>query len=264
MPKRRLDLLMAERGLAESPEKARVLILAGDVLVNGEAVLRAAASVAHDARVELVQPPKYVSRGGDKLEHALRAFALDVAGLVALDVGASTGGFTDCLLQHGAARVYAIDAGYGQLDYRLRQDARVVALERTNMRELSVLPPPTGRASERPDLATIDVAFIGLENVVPSVVRLLKPGGRIVALIKPQFQAKRSEVRKGGVVRDPLVHASVIGRVVAWAAEHGRRYGGLATSPLRGPAGNKEFFVLWRTEPQNLRTTEPRSGVRSG
>ena len=251
MPKRRLDLLMAERGLAESPEKARVLILAGDVLVNGEAVLRAAASVADDARVELVRPPKYVSRGGDKLEHALRAFALDVAGLVAMDVGASTGGFTDCLLQHGAARVYANDAGYGQLDYRLRQDARVVALERTNIRELSELPPPNGRASERPDLATIDVAFIGLENVVPSVVRLLKPGGRIVALIKPQFQAKRSEVRKGGVVRDPLVHASVIGRVVSWAAEHGLRYGGLTTSPLRGPAGNKEFFVLWRTEPQN-------------
>ncbi len=247
MAKRRLDLLMAERGLAEDREKARVAILAGDVLVNGEPALRAAASVADDARIELVQPPKYVSRGGDKLEHALRAFVLDVAGLVALDVGASTGGFTDCLLQHGAARVYAIDVGYGQLDYRLRQDARVVALERTHINKLRELAPPNGRAGERPDLATIDVAFIGLENVLPSVIRLLKPGGRVVALVKPQFQAKRNEVRKGGVVKDPLVHATVIGRVVAWAAQHGLRFGGLTTSPLRGPAGNKEFFVLWRT-----------------
>jgi len=245
--KRRLDLVMAERGLAEDREKARVSILAGDVLVNGELVRQPAVSVADDVRIELVQPPKYVSRGGDKLGHALTAFALDVDGLVVMDVGASTGGFTDCLLQHGAARVYAIDVGYGQLDYRLRQDARVVSMERTHINKLTELPPPTGRAGERPDLATIDVAFIGLENVVPSVVRLLKPGGRIVALVKPQFQAQRSEVRKGGVVKDPLVHASVIGRVVSWAAQHDLRFGGLTTSPLRGPAGNKEFFVLWRT-----------------
>jgi 23S rRNA (cytidine1920-2'-O)/16S rRNA (cytidine1409-2'-O)-methyltransferase len=231
--------MMAERGLAESREKARVAILAGDVLVNGAPVLRPAASVADDARIELVKPPKYVSRGGDKLDHALRAFALDVDGLVALDVGASTGGFTDCLLQHGAGRVYAVDVGYGQLDYRLRQDGRVVSLERTHVNKLTELP-------ERPDLATIDVAFIGLENVLPSVVRLLKPGGRIVALVKPQFQAKRSEVRKGGVVKDPLVHAQVIGRVVSWAAEHGLRFGGLTASPLRGPAGNREFFILWK------------------
>jgi 23S rRNA (cytidine1920-2'-O)/16S rRNA (cytidine1409-2'-O)-methyltransferase len=239
MPKRRLDLLMAERGLAESPAKARIVILAGDVLVNGEPVVQSAASVADDARIELAVPPKYVSRGGDKLEHALRTFALDVGGLVAMDAGASTGGFTDCLLQHGAARVYAIDVGYGQLDYRLRQDPRVVAMERTHIGKLLELP-------ERPDFATIDVAFIGLENVLPSVIRLLKPGGRIVALVKPQFQAKRSEVSKGGVVRDPLVHATVIGRVVSWAASHDLRFGGLTASPLRGPAGNKEFFILWR------------------
>ncbi len=241
MPKRRLDLLMVERGLAESREEARVSILAGDVLVDGEPLLRAAASVAEDARIELAKPAKYVGRGGEKLEHALRAFALDVRGLVALDVGASTGGFSDCLLQQAAARVYAIDVAYGQLDYRLRQDPRVVVLERTNIRELTELP-------EQADLATIDVAFIGLEKVLPSVLRLLRPGGRIVALVKPQFQAKRSEVRKGGVVIDPLVHAAVLGRVVAWAAERELRFGGLTASPLRGPAGNREFFVLWRTE----------------
>jgi len=239
MKKRRLDLMMVERGLAESREKARVAILAGDVLVNGETVTKPAASVAEDVRIELVKPPKYVSRGGEKLEHALDAFELDVHGLVVMDVGASTGGFTDCLLQHGASRVYAIDVGYGQLDYRLRQNERVVSMERTHIRELSELP-------EQPALATIDVAFIGLENVLPSVHRLLKPGGDIVALVKPQFQAKRNEVRKGGVVKDPLLHATVIGRVISWAAQHGLRFGGLTTSPLRGPAGNKEFFVLWR------------------
>ena len=234
---------MVQRGLAESREKAQAAILAGDVLVNGEPVLRPAATVAEEARIELVRPPRYVSRGGEKLEHALRAFGLDVGGLVALDVGASTGGFTDCLLQHGAAKVCAVDVGYGQLDYRLRQDRRVVVLERTNIRELESLP----RQSGRPDIATIDVSFIGLEKVLPSVVRLLKPGGRIVALVKPQFQARRREVGKGGVVKDPLVHAAVLGRIIAWAAEQGLRFGGLATSPLRGPAGNKEFFVLWTT-----------------
>jgi 23S rRNA (cytidine1920-2'-O)/16S rRNA (cytidine1409-2'-O)-methyltransferase len=232
---------MVQRGLAESCEKARVAILAGDVLVNGEPVLRAAATVAEDAQIELAAAPRYVGRGGEKLEHALRAFALDVSGLVALDVGASTGGFTDCLLQQGAVRVYAVDVGYGQLDYRLRQDPRVVVLERTNIRELTELP-------EQADVATIDVSFIGLEKVLPSVVRLLKPGARIVALVKPQFQARRSEVRKGGVVKDPLVHAAVLGRMVAWAAGHGLRFGGLSTSPLRGPAGNKEFFVLWTAQ----------------
>lgn len=172
----------------------------------------------------------------------MQAFRVDPAGLVALDAGASTGGFTDCLLQHGAARVYAVDAGYGQLDYRLRQDERVLVMERTNARELTEVP-------ETPDLATIDVAFIGLEKVLPSIVRLLRPGARIVALVKPQFQARRAEVRKGGVVQDPQVHAAVLGRIIAWAANEGLRFGGLTTSPLRGPAGNKEFFVLW-TKPQ--------------
>jgi len=196
-------------------------------------------SVAEDAKIELTRSRKYVSRGGEKLEHALDAFALDVQGLAALDVGASTGGFTDCLLQRGAARVYAVDVGYGQLDYKLRSDPRVVVLERTNIRELTALP-------ETPDVATIDASFIGLEKVLPKVVELLRPGGWIVALVKPQFQAMRSEVRKGGVVKDPLVHAAVLGRIVAWGTEHGLRFAGLTASPLRGPAGNREFFVLWR------------------
>jgi 23S rRNA (cytidine1920-2'-O)/16S rRNA (cytidine1409-2'-O)-methyltransferase len=239
--KRRLDVLVLQRGLAKSREKARVAIMAGDVLVNGEPSLRPSTAVPADARIELVRPPRYVGRGGEKLEHALRAFALDVRGSIALDVGASTGGFTDCLLQHGAARVCAVDVGYGQLDYGLRQDARVAVLERTNIRDLAELPKEAGT----PHLATIDVSFIGLEKVVPSVVRLLRPGGCIVALVKPQFQARRREVGKGGVVKDPLVHAAVLGRMVAWAAGQELRFGGLTTSPLRGPAGNKEFFVLW-------------------
>jgi 23S rRNA (cytidine1920-2'-O)/16S rRNA (cytidine1409-2'-O)-methyltransferase len=238
--KRRLDLLLVERGLAIDRARAQAVILAGDVLVDGETVLRHAASVDGEARVELATSRRYVSRGGEKLEHALAAFALDVERAVCIDIGASTGGFTDCLLQHGASRVYAVDVGYGELDYRLRQDARVTVLERTNIRDLEALP-----RGPTPSLATIDVAFIGLENVLPSVIRILAPGGRIVALVKPQFQARREEVRKGGVVKDPLVHAKVIGRVVAWAAGRGLRFGGLTASPLRGPAGNKEFFVLW-------------------
>jgi 23S rRNA (cytidine1920-2'-O)/16S rRNA (cytidine1409-2'-O)-methyltransferase len=238
--KRRLDVLLVQRGLSQSPEKARIAVLAGDVLVDGGRAVQPAATVQEDARIELVQRPRYVGRGGDKLEHALRAFDLDVRGLVAMDVGASTGGFSDCLLQHGAERVYAIDVGYGQFDYQLRQDPRVVVLERTNIRKLTEL-------AEAPDLATIDVSFIGLEKVLPSVMQLLRPEGRIVALVKPQFQARRNEVRKGGVVKDPLVHAAVLGRIVAWAADQGLRFGGLTTSPLQGPAGNREFFVLWRT-----------------
>jgi len=238
--KRRLDLLLVQRGLVPSREQARTAVLAGDVLVNGEPARAPSTAVGEDAAIEVTRSPRYVSRGGEKLKHALRAFALDVRGLVALDVGASTGGFTDCLLQHGASRVYAVDVGYGQLDYKLRNDPRVGVIERTNIRELSGLP-------ERPDVATIDASFIGLEKVLPKVIELLRPGGWIVALVKPQFQARRSEVHKGGVVRDPLVHAAVLGRVVVWGAARGLRFGGLTASPLRGPAGNREFFVLWRT-----------------
>jgi 23S rRNA (cytidine1920-2'-O)/16S rRNA (cytidine1409-2'-O)-methyltransferase len=249
-PKQRLDVLLVERGLAPSREKARAVIMAGDVTVDGKPAVRAAAPVDAGAAIVVAKPPRYVSRGGDKLEHALAAFDVDPTGLVAVDIGASTGGFTDCLLQHGAARVYAVDVGYGQLDYRLRQDERVTVMERTNARELAELP-------EAPDLATVDVSFIGLEKVLPSIVWLLRPGARIVALVKPQFQARRSEVRRGGVVKDPQVHAAVLGRIIAWAANEGLRFGGLTTSPLLGPAGNKEFFVLFR-----LGRTRSRQGAK--
>ena len=235
--KKRLDVIVTERGIAPSREKARAYILAGDISVDGVTETRAAALVADDAAIALAQPARFVSRGGEKLDHALTAFAIDVGGRVAIDVGASTGGFTDCLLQRGASRVYAVDVGYGQLDQRLRADARVVSMERTNIRELTSLP-------ERPDVATIDASFISLTKVLPAVVVLLCPGADIVALVKPQFEAERGEVDRRGVVRDPLVHASVIGRVAAWCVDHRLRVRGVTTSPLLGPAGNKEFF-LW-------------------
>jgi 23S rRNA (cytidine1920-2'-O)/16S rRNA (cytidine1409-2'-O)-methyltransferase len=245
--KSRLDHIVVRRGLAESREKARALIMAGAVLVEGMPAAKAGTLVADDASVEVVAGPQYVSRGGDKLAGALAAFGFDVTGLVAVDVGASTGGFTDCLLRRGAAHVYAIDVGYGLIDYRLRQDPRVSVLERVNIRYLASLP-------EKGDLATIDVSFISLEKVIPVVVGLLKAEGRIVALVKPQFQAKRSEVGKKGVVRETQVHAAVLGRLVAWGTAQRLKMLGLTTSPLRGPAGNKEFFVLWRMPPNG--TTE--------
>jgi len=237
MAKRRLDTLLVERGLAESWEKARAAVLAGQVLVGDRAVVKPGMLIPEAAEVRLLARAPYVSRGGEKLAHALRAFRVDVQDLVAVDVGASSGGFTDCLLQHGARCVYAVDVGYGQLDYRLRQDARVVPMERVNVRYLRSLP-------QKVDLATVDVSFIGLEKVLPAIARLLKPGGKIIALFKPQFQARRREVGKGGVVRDPLLQASIIGRFLAWAVEQRFRILGLTPSPLLGPAGNQEFFFL--------------------
>jgi 23S rRNA (cytidine1920-2'-O)/16S rRNA (cytidine1409-2'-O)-methyltransferase len=193
------------------------------------------------AAIEVLQRPPYVSRGGDKLEHALNAFGIDPSGWTCVDVGASTGGFTDCLLQHGASRVYAVDVGYGVLDYRLRQDERVVVMERTNARDLPPLP-------EACDLATFDVAFIGVEKVIPAVSKSLKAGAHLVVLVKPQFQARREEVGKKGVVKDVQVHAAVIGRVVAWAAANRLRLSGLTTSPILGPAGNREFLLHLRLD----------------
>ena len=237
--KSRLDNLLVQRGIAASREKARAAILAGAVLVEGKPAIKAGLLVSDDAAIEVATGPRYASRGGDKLAHALTAFALDVRGKTALDAGASTGGFTDCLLQNGVARVYAVDVGYGLLDYRLRQDPRVEVRERVNIRYLESLP-------EVVDIAVIDVSFISLEKVVPTVMRLLKGGGDIVALVKPQFEARRHEVGKKGVVRDPQVHAAVLGRVIAWGAEQGLRLRGLTASPLLGPAGNREFFLRWR------------------
>jgi 23S rRNA (cytidine1920-2'-O)/16S rRNA (cytidine1409-2'-O)-methyltransferase len=243
MAKRRLAALLLERGLVESYEKAQVAVMAGAVLVDDRPAVRPASLVDEAASLRLVERQRYVGRGGEKLEHALDAFAVDVAGAVAADIGASTGGFTDCLLQRGAARVYAVDVGRGQLDVKLRTDARVVVMEGVNARYLEALPEPV-------DLATVDVAFISLRQVLPAVRRLLRPaqtgarrgGGRIVALFKPQFEAARDEVGRGGVVRDPQMHARLIGRFAAWCVKNGLRIRGLTASPLLGPAGNREFF----------------------
>jgi 23S rRNA (cytidine1920-2'-O)/16S rRNA (cytidine1409-2'-O)-methyltransferase len=237
--KRRIDSLLVARGLAESRAKAQALIMAGEVKVEGKATVKPGTLVAEEVEINVLPPPPFVSRGGIKLDHALTHFRLDVSAKVAADIGASTGGFTDCLLQRGAGRVYAIDVGYGQLDYRLRQDKRVVVMERVNARYPVSLP-------EKVDLATIDLSFISVEKVLPSVARLLKDDGYLIVLLKPQFEAKRSEVGKGGVIKNPLVHARVIGRFIAWAVGQGFRVRGLIASPILGAEGNTEFFVLLR------------------
>jgi len=234
---RRLDLLLVERGLVESREKARALILAGEVLADEKVASKPGTLVPEDIAIRLVERPPFVSRGGLKLAHALDHFQIDVSSKVALDVGASTGGFTDCLLKRGAARVYAVDVGYGQLDYRLRIDPRVVVMERVNARYPFSLPEPV-------DLATVDLAFISLEKVVPNVAQLVKPGGPIICLLKPQFEVGRSQVGKGGVVKDPALHARALGRFISWAIERGFRIKGLTPSPILGASGNREFFVL--------------------
>ena len=234
--RRRLDEALVERGLVESRSRARALIMAADVLVNGTTETRAGAAVRAGDELTIKSPPRFASRGGEKLDHALEHFAIDVEGLTAADFGASTGGFTDCLLQHGADRVYAIDVGYGQLVTRLREDPRVVVLDRTNVRNLEVLPEPV-------DLVTIDVSFIGLHHVLPAARRVLSDGGRILALVKPQFEAGRSEVGRG-VVRDPEVHRKVLHGLFATAHDLDLGVTGLTPSPLRGPAGNVEFLAL--------------------
>lgn len=233
----RLDVLLYQLGLAESRERAKRLILAGEVLVNDRVVDKAAAPVSPDADIRVKQRLPYVSRGGVKLAHALDVFGVDPAHHVVADFGASTGGFTDCVLQRGAQRVYAIDVGYGQLDWRLRQDERVVVMERVNARHLESLPEPV-------DLVTIDASFISLRLLLPAAGRVLKPEGSVVALIKPQFEAGRRLVGKGGVVRKPRVHRLVLYRVIRDAVETGWALLGLTQSPLKGPAGNIEF-LMW-------------------
>ena len=234
----RLDQLLVDRKLAESRSRAQALILAGQVRIGTTTVTKAGELVAAQAEVAVIAPPRFVSRGGEKLDHALAVFDLNVVGCICADFGASTGGFTDCLLQHGAARVYAIDVGYGQLDYRIRQDTRVVVMDRTNVRFVSALP-------DRVSLAVIDVSFISLALVLPSAIAVSEPTGHIVALIKPQFEAGKGAVGRGGVVRDPETHRAVLQSVASTAASLGLRLGGLTASPLRGPAGNVEFLAVW-------------------
>jgi 23S rRNA (cytidine1920-2'-O)/16S rRNA (cytidine1409-2'-O)-methyltransferase len=229
--KKRLDVVLVERGLAESRSQAQALVLAG--LVRGHD--KPGEQVEVDAELEVEAPPRFVSRGGEKLRTALDAFAVDVAGLDCADVGASTGGFTDCLLQAGAARVVAIDVGYGQLHPRLRGDPRVTVLERVNARSLAELP-------FAPDLVTCDVSFIGVSKALPPVLGLAREDWQAVVLVKPQFEAGRAEVVKG-VVRDPVVHARVVGAVVEAAREWGAVTMGVVDSGLPGPKGNREFFL---------------------
>lgn len=242
----RLDQLLVQRGLAETRARAQALILAGEVRVNGVARHKAGELIPDDAAIELSSALPYVSRGGYKLAHALDTFALSPADLTALDVGASTGGFTDVLLQRGAARVYAVDVGYGLIDWRLRQDPRVIVIERTNIRYLETLPPQEGTSSATPvraDCAVIDVSFISLKLVLPATQRLIQPDAWIVALIKPQFEAGPAQVGKGGVVRDPAVHAAVLRDTLTFAAGIGLPPHGLTRSPIIGPAGNVEFLA---------------------
>src|SRR5215467_13053568 len=234
----RIDRLLVERGLVESREKAAKLIMAGDVFVDGERVDKAGALISPEAEVELRGRSPFVSRGGEKLTHALDHFNINVVGKICLDVGASTGGFTDCLLQRGASRVYAVDVGTGQLDARLRRDPRVVVMERTNARTLD--PRLFG---DQPTLAVVDVAFISLEKVLPAIFNVLAPRSEVVTLVKPQFEAGREHVGKGGVVRDPAQHRAVVQRLARYAVLRGWHVLGVTASPLRGPKGNREFFL---------------------
>lgn len=240
----RLDQALVERGLCASREQARRAILAGHVRLNGRRADKPSDPVRAGDALELAAVARYVSRGGYKLEHALHHFAIEVSGAVAVDLGTSTGGFTDCLLQHGAARVYAVDVGRGQLHWKLRQDPRVVVLEGLNARYLTPahLPPPFAGA----DLVTVDCAFISLRLLLPPAVALLRPSGKLVALVKPQFEAGRIEAARGaGVITDPAVHARVLAELEAFTTTlSGVRWQGVTPSPLLGPAGNREFLAL--------------------
>ncbi len=238
MAKIRLDVLLTERGLAESRAKAHALVMAGQVRIDGQVAHKPAVMVAAEAVVTVDEGPRFVSRGGGKLDAALEALAVNVQGLICADVGASTGGFTDCLLQRGAAKVYAIDVGKGILHWKLRNDPRVVVMEKTNARLLESLP-------ERIDLVTIDASFISLKLLLPVVRRWLAPvTGEVVALIKPQFEAGKKDVARGeGVIRDPGIHRQVLLDVLTHARSEGWGVRGLIRSPLPGPKGNVEFLV---------------------
>jgi 23S rRNA (cytidine1920-2'-O)/16S rRNA (cytidine1409-2'-O)-methyltransferase len=238
-----------QRGFAETRERAQSLILAGSVRVGDRPAGRPGQSVPVDADVTVESGPAYVSRGALKLLAGLEAWEVDPDGRVVVDVGASTGGFTDVLLRRGATRVYAIDVGYGQLHYRLRGDPRVVVMERTNARHLSELP-------EAPALAVVDVSFISLRLVLPPLFALLAPDAPVIALIKPQFEAGRAQVGKGGVVRDPRVHQQVLTSLREWSQTQPWRLVDTLASPIRGPAGNVEFLSLWQP-PGALRRADP-------
>jgi 23S rRNA (cytidine1920-2'-O)/16S rRNA (cytidine1409-2'-O)-methyltransferase len=241
--KRRLDQLLLERGLAESRAKAQALVLAGQVFSGERRLDKPGQSVSADVSLEIRGPASpYVSRGGVKLAHGLDHFGIDPKGMVAIDIGASTGGFTDVLLRRGASRVYAVDVGHGQLDWRLRNEARVVVLERTNARRLSCDLVP-----EAIDLVVCDASFISLQLALPAALRLTRPGAWLVALIKPQFEVGKGQVGKGGVVRDPALHEQVCAAIARWLGEtQGWQVQGITPSPITGPKGNREFLIAAR------------------
>jgi 23S rRNA (cytidine1920-2'-O)/16S rRNA (cytidine1409-2'-O)-methyltransferase len=243
-PKTRLDVLLVERGLVASRERARAVILAGQVRVDGQVVSKAGTQVADSAEIGLERPDHpYVGRGALKLVHALDAFDIEVDGRRALDIGASTGGFTEVLLQRGARDVIALDVGHNQLDWKLRSDPRVIVREGVNARSLTDRDVP-----HRVDIVTIDVAFISLRHILPEVPEVLAPGGDVVALVKPQFEAGREQVGKGGIVTDPAVHDEVVARVTTEAAAVGLVRCGLTPSPITGAAGNREFLMHLRED----------------
>ncbi len=240
----RLDQALVERGLCQTREKAKRAVMAGQVRVNGQRARKPSETVKDADRLELAQQEKFVSRGGYKLEHALNHFRIDTTGLRAIDLGASTGGFTDCLLQRGAAAVCAVDVGQGQLAWKLRQDPRVIVMEKTNARELTPdnFPQPFSPA----DLVVIDCSFISLRKILPAAIALLRPSGKIIALIKPQFEAGKAEADKGaGVIRDPAIHQRVLLELAQFVeSQPSLRWLGVTESPVLGPAGNKEFLAL--------------------
>ena len=230
--------MVVARGLAPSRERAQMLIRNGCVQVDNVVSLKPSMPVAADAVIAVTgEIMPYVSRGGVKLEAALRHFRINVRGARCLDVGASTGGFTDCLLQRGANRVYAIDVGYGQLDYKLRQDSRVVVMERVNAHHPFSMP-------EKVNIATMDLSFISVTKVIPNLISHLAKPGYIIVLLKPQFEAERKEVGKGGIIKDPQIHARVLARFISWITQHDLRLRGLVTSPILGAEGNREFLIL--------------------
>jgi 23S rRNA (cytidine1920-2'-O)/16S rRNA (cytidine1409-2'-O)-methyltransferase len=255
--KERLDKLLVDRGIAQSRDRARGMIMAGKVAVDGRRIEKPGTQIDVESKLALQEEEShYVSRGGEKLEGALNAFAIDPRGMVAMDVGASTGGFTDCILQRGAEKVYAVDVGYGQLAWRLQKDPRVVNLERRNIRYLR-----REEVEEEIDLILIDASFISIEKFLPHLLGFLKRGGAILGLIKPQFEVGRREVGKGGVVREAALHKRVIDRVSDFSRGLGLRVLGVTESPLLGPKGNREFFIYLKKENEENGQTE---GTRTG
>jgi 23S rRNA (cytidine1920-2'-O)/16S rRNA (cytidine1409-2'-O)-methyltransferase len=248
MPKKqRIDVLIFERGLAPSRAKAQAMIMAGEVLVDGNKIDKPGTKVNIEAKIIMKSKPRFVSRGGEKLAGALVDFSFDVTGRICADVGASTGGFTDCLLQNGVTRIYAIDVGYGQLDYKLRQDERVIVMERTNARYVDDLAEPV-------DFVVVDASFISLKILLPVIKGWLHPQADLITLIKPQFEAGKKDVGKGGVIRDAAIHSRVLEDTIEFMTAQGFTIAGLTRSPIKGPSGNIEFlsWLSWGSDLLNI------------